>query len=144
MARRNHTTQESRLFGSSCSAALFQRIKSRRDPDSQSGMLALRAFSVGHFAAKLAWSSPISLSNPSREKNICTGPDCKQLVHRLKHINDAHNEIFTRPMRSSLSNTEIFTRLVKTGSNESAAFKGPFIERHASACRRVMFIIEAF
>ena len=44
------------------------RIKSRRDPDSQSGMLGLRAFSVGHFAAKLAWSFPISLSNPSREK----------------------------------------------------------------------------
>ena len=79
----------------------------------------------------------------AKKKNICTGPDCKQLVHRLKHINDAHNEIFTRPMRSSLPNTEIFTRLVKTGSNESAAFKGPFIERHASAFRRVMFMIEA-
>ena len=44
------------------------RIKSRRDPDSQSGMLGLRAFSVGHFAAKLAWSFPISLSNSSRKK----------------------------------------------------------------------------
>jgi len=31
-------------------------------------MLALRAFAVGHFAAKLAWSFLISLSNPSREK----------------------------------------------------------------------------
>jgi len=50
------------------SAALFERIKSRRDPDSHSGMLALRAFAVGHFAAKLAWSFLISLSNPSREK----------------------------------------------------------------------------
>jgi hypothetical protein len=29
-------------------------------------MLALRAFAVGHFAAKLAWSFLISLSNPSR------------------------------------------------------------------------------
>ena len=55
------------------SAALFERIKSRRDPDSHSGMLALRAFAVGHFAAKLAWSFLISLSNPSREKKK-TGP----------------------------------------------------------------------
>jgi hypothetical protein len=31
-------------------------------------MLALRAFAVGHFAAKLAWSFLISLSNPSRNK----------------------------------------------------------------------------
>jgi hypothetical protein len=31
-------------------------------------MLALRAFSVGHFAVKLAWSFQISLSNPSRGK----------------------------------------------------------------------------
>jgi len=39
-------------------------------------MLALRAFAVGHFAAKLAWSFLISLSNPSRggKKNKKTGP----------------------------------------------------------------------
>ena len=56
-------------------AALFERIKSRRNPDSQSGMLALRAFSVGHFAAKLAWSFPTSLSigNPfCHRKSSCT------------------------------------------------------------------------
>ena len=68
MALRNHTAKESRFFGNSCSAAPFGRIKSRRAPDSQSGMLALRAFAVGHFAAKLACSFPMSLFNSSREK----------------------------------------------------------------------------
>ena len=51
-------------------AALFERIKSRRNPDSQSGMLALRAFSVGHFAAKLVCSFPMSLSNTVEKKRF--------------------------------------------------------------------------
>ena len=48
------------------------QLSLRRDPDSQSGMPALRAFSKGHFAAKLAF--PISLSNPSRENKKRNDP----------------------------------------------------------------------
>ena len=41
-----------------------------RERDSQSCMLAQRAFSVGRFAAKLVWSVPISLSNPQEDVDI--------------------------------------------------------------------------
>ena len=83
------------LFGSFCSAALFERIKSRRDPDSQSGMLALRAFSVGHFAAKLAWCFPISLSNPSRGKKRKKGTHQKVLSMREVLTNKGRTHIST-------------------------------------------------
>ena len=57
----------SRLYRSFFSIKSFKMARrSRRHLDSQSGMPALRIFSVGHFAAKLAWSLQISLSNPSR------------------------------------------------------------------------------